>query len=109
MVLATDNIFFEVDDWLVVAIERSSGLFGGHHRNRLSAVALTTHWIRPEGFISPHRSLHGRGVTVRLCCDDGHLSKPSSLRGSTNVAAYTPVFGLLDETKLTEEERRSPY
>jgi hypothetical protein len=87
MILAPDDIFIEVDDWFVVSIECSSGLFVSHDRNLFAGGSSRTHCCYLEGFNSPHRCLHGRGVAVRLCRNDVHLEAltPSGL---TKRAAY---------------------
>ena len=53
MILASDDIFIEVDDWFVVSIECSSDLFVGHDRNLFADGSSKTHWCFLEGFLSP--------------------------------------------------------
>jgi hypothetical protein len=50
MILAPDDIFIEVDDWFVVSIKCSSGLFVGHDRNPFAGGSSKTHCSILEGF-----------------------------------------------------------
>jgi hypothetical protein len=43
MILTPDDVFIEINDWFVVSIECSSGLFIGHDRNLFADGSSRTH------------------------------------------------------------------